>query len=107
MEYRISLTIAKHGYDGDAAEKALDAFLEFHPETGPVVTQNTATGGLTITIGLDATDPWAAGNLAGRILTDGLNGAHLEVVPILDVSITAVDPTDSPAEQARWNLVPA
>lgn len=103
MDYRITLTIARHGASEDAAEAALDSLLELYPECGPVVTQNTETGALALTIAVEATDPWAAGDLAGKIFAKSLDHAKLEVVPILDVSTTAIDPEH--AQSDSWDLV--
>lgn len=104
MEYRLTITIAGHG-DEEAAERCLDAFLAAHPETGPVVTIDPRVGTLSVTIALDATDPWAAGNLASRIWSDGLNGSGLTPAPIIDVAISAVELDDE--RERRRELVPA
>ena len=103
MEYRLTITIADHGNE-EAAERCLDALLERHPETGPVVSINPSAGTLSVTIALDATDPWAAGNLASRIWVTGLNQSGLSPAPIIDVAISAVEFDD--ARRSR-ELVPA
>ena len=105
MEFRMSVVIAEHGFSDDAAEACLDALLMLYPDAGPVVSQNTATGHLTITVGLDATDPWAASNLGAEILTNSLTRAALRSTTVLDVSVTAVDHEDSAEHVGR--LVPA
>ena len=102
MEYRLTMTIADHGNEG-AAERCLDAFLLAHPETGPVVSIDPALLTLSVTIALEATDPWSAANLASAILADGLIESGLTVTPIVDVAITAVEFE----EQVRRELVPA
>ena len=104
MEYRLTITIAEHGNEADA-ERCLDAFLERHPETGPVVSIDPRTGTLSVTIAVDATDPWAASNLASRIWADGFNQSGLELTPIVDVSISAVEFEED--ARARRQLVPA
>lgn len=73
------MTIAEHGASDEAAEKCLDALLDLYPDSGPVVSQNTETGQLTLTVGFAATDPWAAANLGSRILSTSLNRAKLRV----------------------------
>jgi hypothetical protein len=95
LEYRLTMTIAEHGFSDEAAERCLDALLALHPETGPVVAQNTDSGHLTITIALDATDPWAATNLGAGILADSLTQAEVPVTPVLDLCVSAVDREDS------------
>ncbi len=104
MEYRLTITIAEHGNE-EAAERCLDAFLTRHPETGPVVSINPSAGTLSVTIALDATDPWAAGNLASMIWASGLNQSGLAPAPIIDVAISAVEFEDG-ARRSR-ELVPA
>lgn len=91
----MTMTIAQHGFSDEAAEKCLDALLDIYPESGPVVSQDTVSGGLTLTIALDATDPWAAANLGARILTKSLSRAELPVTPITDVNVTMVEHYDS------------
>jgi hypothetical protein len=91
----MTMTIAEHGASDEAAEKCLDALLELYPESGPVVSQNSSTGHLTLAVALDATDPWAATNLGARILATSLNRAGLSVTPVLDVSVTMVEHHDS------------
>lgn len=101
MEFRMSVVIAEHGASDDAAEACLDALLALYPESGPIVGQNVATGQLTITVGLDATDPWAASNIGSEILTTSLNRAGLPPTPVLDISVTAVDFDDSAEHVGR------
>lgn len=91
----MTAVIAEHGTNDEAAEACLDALLALYPESGPVVTQNTDTGCLSLTIGMDATDPWAASNIGARILTESLNEARLPVVPIVDVHVSVVDHEES------------
>ncbi len=104
MEYRLTITIAGHGNE-EAAERCLDAFLTCHSETGPVVSINPSAGTLSVTIALDATDPWAAGNLASRIFATGLKQSELAPTPIIDVAISAVQ-FDDDSRRSR-ELVPA
>lgn len=91
----MTVTITEHGRSDELAERCLDALTKLYPETGPVVTQNTQTGHLTLTVGMDATDPWAATNLGGRIITESLNEARLPQSEVVDVCVTAVAFDDS------------
>jgi hypothetical protein len=91
----MAVTIAEHGASDEAAENCLDALLDLYPDSGPVVSQNTSTGNLTLTVSVEATDPWAAANLGSSILTKSLNRAHLRVTPVLDVNVTIVEHDDS------------
>lgn len=94
MEYRITATIAEHGASDEWAERCLDDLLERHPEVGPVVCQNAESGHLIITVAVDATDPWAASNLAGQVIADTLNAVRLPPAPVLDVSVMLVEDED-------------
>ena len=105
-EYRLTMTIAEHGFSEDSAERCLDAFLKHHPEAGPVVSIDPASGTLSITVAVDATDPWAAGNLGAEILADGLNAAELDVTDIVRVDITAVE-AEREMEARQRDFVPA
>jgi hypothetical protein len=91
----MAVTVAEHGFSDDAADRCLDALLHLYPDSGPVVSQNTANGRLTLTIGLDATDPWAAAELGARILSESLNAAELPVTEVVDVHVEAVEHEDS------------
>ncbi len=91
----MTMTIAEHGASDEAAEKCLDALLDLYPKSGPVVSQNTETGHLTLTVAVDATDPWAAANLGARILATSLDRAGLPVTLITDVTVTVVEHDDS------------
>lgn len=105
MEFRVSVTIADLGHSDEAAELCLDSLLALHPETGPVVSQNTANGQLTLTIAVDATDPWAATNLAAKVFTVCLNETGIPKKPVIDLTVTAAAYDDS-SENVR-ELVPA
>lgn len=104
-EYRITVTIADSG-DMDAAERCLDALNERAPETGPVVSVDLAANTLSLTIAVDATDPWAAANLASSIYADSLTKAELPLAPVIDIQVSVVD-DEHPTTQRRRELVGA
>lgn len=54
MDYRLNITMSDYGRDPSNGERFLEAFDATHPEVGGVVSQNVATGTLTLTV--DATD---------------------------------------------------
>lgn len=56
MDYRLSITMSDYGREPSNGERFLDAFDATHPEVGGVVSQNVATGTLTLTLTVDATD---------------------------------------------------
>jgi hypothetical protein len=89
--FRLTVTIAEHGFSEESADRCFDAFDALYPEAGPVVSQNTKDGTLTVTIAVEATDPWAATNLGSEILAAGFDKAQLALTPVLDVCVTAVE----------------
>ena len=76
MEHRIRVTVARQGLDEANGERVLEAFLETHPETGPVVDQNLELGTLSVTFSLDAEDPDDAWRKGERIAVDGFDAAR-------------------------------
>jgi hypothetical protein len=87
-ELRVRVTIARHGVDPKNGERFLEGFLATHPESHPVVSQNTAEGTLTVSFSVEAEDAFAAGPVGGRIFTDGAMASGLPRSEILDVSVT-------------------
>lgn len=91
MEYRVTIEIAEYGHDPENGERWLAAFMDAHPEVGPVVSQNTETGALAVTYSFDA-PTWdevatkgaeifvESGDAAGLPPTQVLS-CHLELVP--------------------------
>lgn len=106
MEFRITVTIADHGFSDEAAERCYDAFADLHAQHGPVVDHNSETGELSVTVSLDATDPWAAANLGSRIIGSGLEASGLERTGIIDVCVTAVEPDRKRGAKRAGHLVP-
>lgn len=106
QEFTLTITIGEHGYSEEAAEKTLDAFLKLVPDAGPVVSQNLAQGTLSITIGLQATDPWAASNIGRDRLAEGLTEAGLAFTSVVDLCVTASD-YQAPRHVHRGELVSA
>lgn len=88
MELRVRVTIAGHGADLDNGERFLEGFLATHPESTPVVSQDTAEGTLTVSFSVEAEDAFAAGPVGGQIFAEGANASGLPVSEILDVSVT-------------------
>jgi hypothetical protein len=74
----MTVTVADHGRDLNNGEQFLDGFVSTHPETGPVVDQNTETGHLSITYSFDADELRDAWQLGGQIFVDGANASGLE-----------------------------
>jgi methenyltetrahydromethanopterin cyclohydrolase len=106
-DFRITITIAEHGFDSAAAERCIDSLDRLYAEVGPVVTQNVADGTMAITIAVTAADAWEAGKAAARIYAAALDDAQLRVTPVIDVHTTAVDPEREPGKPETRELTPA
>lgn len=91
MGLRVRVTISEHGADPDNGERFLEGFLATHPETNPVVSQNTADGTLTVSFTVEAEDAFAAGPVGGQIFAEGANASGLAVTEVLDVTVTLVE----------------
>ncbi len=68
MNYRITVTIAEHGRDEDVAERLLDVFEEEYPQAGAVVSQNVASGELSMTVAVEAEDPFKAADTTSTMI---------------------------------------
>src|SRR4051812_33601023 len=53
-EYRLTITVSEHGSAPENGERFLNGFMREHPEVGPSVAQNVATGTLSVTFIVDA-----------------------------------------------------
>lgn len=91
MGLRVRVTVAEHGTDPDNGERFLEGFLAMHPDTNPVVSQNTAEGTLTVSFTVEAEDAFAAGPVGGQIFAEGANASGLPVTEVLDVTVTHVE----------------
>lgn len=105
MEYRLTVTIAEHGASEEVAERILDALVEVHPETGPVVSQDLTDSTLTITVAIEATDPWTASTLGSRVVGGTLEHLDLPMTEVLDVCVSALDQNERAAHVHRDKLV--
>ncbi len=94
-EYRITITMAGYGTDGDAADALLEAFLARHPETGPVVSQNGATDTISVTFSLKAGSQEHALKLGQVVWAEG--GAASGVRPTRVVRVE-IEPVEDAAE---------
>jgi hypothetical protein len=97
--YRFTWTVAEHGRLPENGERFLEGFTDAHPEVGPVVSQNTATGHLSITFSLEADDFNAAVEQAIRVFEDGAAASQLEPTEILDLAASLA--TDHETHEAR------
>jgi hypothetical protein len=102
--FRLRLCISDFGRDPENGERFLAAFMRTHPEVGPVVSQNTQTGRLVVTIALDATGITDAVEKGVPIFVEGLDASELTPSGVLDISVSSI-PADE-LDEAR-QLQPA
>jgi len=88
--FRLRLIVAEYGHDPANGERFFDAFMATHPKAGPVVSQNTETGQLTVTIAVDASDITEAVERAIPIFSDGCNASGLPLTDVLDINATLI-----------------
>lgn len=89
VEFRLTVTIAEHGWDPKNGDLFLRGFVETHPEVGAVVDQNTKTGTLSVTFSFDAADLLEAMRLGSTIFADGAAASGLPVTSLTDVALAA------------------
>jgi hypothetical protein len=97
-EYRITITMAGYGQDEDAAESFLGGFLEKHPETGPVVSQNRVADTISVTFSLKAGGQEHALNLGQVVWVEGGAASGLEPTRVVRAEIEPVE--DAAEDQA-------
>jgi hypothetical protein len=84
-EQHVTICIAEHGYDADAAETWLDALLDVAGEAGPVVTNNADDGTLTMSFTVEAEDPTGAISAAAEVFRLAADVTGLPETPIIEV----------------------
>jgi hypothetical protein len=97
-EYRITITMAGYGQDEEAAESFLEGFLEKHPETGPVVSQNRVADTISVTFSLKAGGQEHALNLGQVVWVEGGAASGLEPTRVVRAEIEPVE--DAAEDQA-------
>lgn len=97
--YRLTLTVSEHGHLPENGEILLRAFTTTHPEVGPVVSQNTETGSLSVTIALAAADASEAVKEAIPIFLEGLMKSGLSPANTLEISAGPI--TSEEQEEVR------
>ena len=90
MIYRLRMTLPDYGRDEDYAERFLEAFVSAHPETGPIVSQNTAEDTLTVVIAVEATDPDDAWRRGRDIFIGGGAATGLRPPEAIEFSLSRV-----------------
>jgi len=97
-EYRITITMAGYGTDEDAADALLEAFLEKHPETGPVVSRNRGADTISVTFSLQASGQEHALKLGQVVWAEGGAASGLEPTRVVRAEIEPVE--DAADDQA-------
>lgn len=98
-EYRVTIMMAGYGADEDAADALLEAFLEKHPETGPVVSQNRAANTISVIFSLMAGGQEHALKLGQVVWAEGGAASGLEPTRVVRVEI---EPVEGAAGDQAW-----
>jgi hypothetical protein len=106
-EYRITITMAGYGRDEDAADAFLDGFLEKHPETGPVVSQDGAADTISVTFSLQASSQEHALKLGQVVWAEGGAATGLEPTHVVRLEIEPVEESAGDASDRCGERVPA
>jgi hypothetical protein len=88
--FRLRLSSSDLGRDPENGERLLEAFVNTHPEAGPVVSQNVQTGRLVATIAVEGTDITKALVKGVSIFVDGLGASKLPPSDALDISASPI-----------------
>jgi len=99
------MTLPEYGLDEDYAERFLEAFVSTYPETGPVVSQNTADGTLTVVIAVDAVDPDDAWRRGREVLLKGGQASELNPPEAIEITLSKVAQGETDVLEGR-ELVP-
>ena len=84
--YRFTWTVADHGFAVENGERFLDAFTHAYPELGASVAQNTATGHLSVTFSINASDIHDAVERAREVFATGAAASGLEPSEVVDLA---------------------
>ena len=87
--FRLTITVSQHGHDPENGERFLEGFMQTAAETGPVVSQNTRTGTLSVTFSFDASDIEEAARRGVEIFGAGANASGLRPTDLLDINASA------------------
>lgn len=97
-EYRITITMAGYGADADVAETLLEGFLDKHPETGPVVSQDREADTLSVTFSLKVSGQEHALKLGQAVWAEGGAASGLQPTHVVRVEIEPVQGAEGAAE---------
>ena len=102
--FRLTWTLSEYGDDPANGERFLEGFAAVHPDVGPVVSQNTETGRLSVTFSLEAKDASDALEKGLDVFVKGAAKSGLPPTDVIDVSVTAIA---RESREEELELVPA
>lgn len=89
-EYRITVTMPGYGSDEEAAEDLFEAYLQTHPEVGPVVSLHSGDDTIAVTLAVDAVSQQRALDLATEIWRTGKKSSGLALGEPIQTEIERV-----------------
>lgn len=107
MEHRFTITLGELGRSEKSVERVLGAFLEHHPEVGPVVSANLESGELSITWAIEAADARDAYERSTPVYLESINASNVPEAPPVGVEIVAVHTEQALDEETPPALQPA
>jgi len=107
MEYRVRITLRKLGHSEADTERVLDAWLATHPEVGPMVSSDTRTGELSITLALEAEDARNAYERSTPLFLESMDAAGVALTPAVGLEVVAVEAEEQGGEARPPELEPA
>ncbi len=107
MEHRFTITLADLGRSEEAVARVLEAFLERHPEVGPVVSANLDSGELSITWAIEAEDARDAYERSTPVFLESMTASEVPEASPIGVEIVAVEAEEELEEETPPALQPA
>lgn len=89
-EYRITITMRGYGSDEEAAEDLSEAYLQTHPEAGPVISLNSGDNTIAVTLAVDSPSQQRALELAADIWRTGRERSGLDLGEPIQTEIEPV-----------------
>jgi hypothetical protein len=107
-DYRLTITVRKHGHR-DVAEESMEnllgAFEDLHPEVGAVIGANYHLGRLDATFSVQAEHAQEASTRGYEIFAEAMEAAQLTPMEIIEINAVCVGQTT--AEEADRELAAA
>jgi len=106
VRYRFRVTLDAYGHDEDAAEQFLNGFVTTHPEVGPVVSQDTEVGTMTVTFSIEAASLDEALDLGRPVFIEGASASDLKPPDAISMNASLIEKDQEDAPPKR-ELQPA